>query len=142
LSRSLEITIPMLVPRMLSPNRSRLVHWGAVTRAKTKLQQAVYIHTLVAKDRYRMDYDREWEPLDKALLTYTFYVKDWRSVMDDDNVIAAWKFGQDILQANTKGKVAGTSIVTNDSGLTVKQIIWKKNKERSPETVILVEAFT
>lgn len=138
MSRSITIKVPLLVPRILTPNRSREAHWGTVAKAKTNFQRMVYLYALDAKQRYFIDHGEEWEPLDRALLFLTFVIKNSHYVMDDDNAIAGWKHGRDVLQVNTLGKIQGAGIYKNDRGVRVGRLMWQVNKEQAPMTIIEV----
>lgn len=129
--RQISFEIPMLIPRVLTPNRSRIVHWGMVARAKTELQTAAHLCASDAKVRYQMETGKEWEPLETAAIYYTFHIPNWSHVRDDDNVIASCKYLVDMLQIEHAG------IIINDSGLVTGRISWAKD-DRAPMTEIMV----
>ncbi len=129
--RQISFEIPMLIPRVLTPNRSRELHWGTVAQAKTELQEIVLLYARDAKVLYQRRTGKEWEPLETAAIYYTFHVKNWSHVRDDDNVIASCKHLVDMLQLDHAG------IIVNDSGLVTGQISWVKD-DLAPQTDIIV----
>lgn len=120
--REIIINIPGMIPRLLTPNVSRKVHWGTIAKAKTELQTRTFYAAVDAKNRYACDNGRIWEPLKVAMIDYLFIVPDKRYIRDSDNQIAGCKYLCDSLQVGMAG------IIENDKELTIKSITWEFGK--------------
>lgn len=121
----LTIEVPSLPDRLLSPNRSRNVHWGTVTKARNEFKNAVYYSAHWVKPD-------GWVAPEKARVTITFvYATNRRR--DQTNLIAMWKHGEDML-------VASGILVDDDldhlETMVPKVIV---DKARAPMTIIEIE---
>lgn len=139
MARSITIEIPTLIPRALTPNRSREMHWGTFTKEKTRVQQLVFVMANEAKQRYFIDNGKQWEPLEAAIIFYEFVIKNLHYVMDDDNVLGGCKFIRDVLQIETKGKTQGVGIYRDDRAVVNGRVTWAVNKQKAPLTIITVQ---
>lgn len=137
--KSITIRIPMLPDSQLTLNRSRKVHWGTVTRLKNTLMMAAFYAAVDAKNRWLWEQKEIWEPLDKALLMVEFIVPNSNHIRDDDNAISGLKPVRDVLQChdeNSQGPRAG--IYKNDRDVSMGGILWIKDKDKAPMTVVNV----
>ncbi len=129
--QTIEFFVPMLIPRCLTPNKSRSVHWGAVTKAKNELQQAVKACAVDARNRYDAAHGGKWEPLTTALIFYTFDIPSLAYVRDDDNQIAGCKCVRDVLQLEygpadelTGARLEGAGLVATDRQVKLGGLMW------------------
>jgi hypothetical protein len=110
--------IPRGLDRNLTPNRSRFVHWSVVVNARDELKADAWLAAVDAKNRWAEENGHAWEMLEKAEISYKFFLPPRRQVMDDDNVIAGMKWVRDLLQENLLG------IIKNDRDLVTAGVEW------------------
>ena len=127
--RSITIRVPGMIPKELTPNTSWYTHWGTKHKARDQLKHDTFYACVDALIIYSKTTGRNWEPLKKARVDYTFVVPDKRYVRDDDNQIAGCKFLVDTLQGDMGG------IITDDKGLSIGSIKWEFGE---PEIIIKV----
>jgi hypothetical protein len=72
----------------------------------------------------------------KAVIDFKFRLKRRR---DDDNTVSSMKFALDVLQVKTTGKIAGVSLIINDSGFKIGKISWEKLKGREPMVTLTIK---
>lgn len=132
--RKITIEIPYKIPRILTPNRSRKVHWGTIAKAKTEAQRAAFYAMVSARNNYQIAHREMWMPLGRATCEYFIYIKDRRSIYDDDNIIAGLKHIRDALQMPVwgQGQQWRAGIIKDDSQLVTKRINWIIGKEKAP----------
>lgn len=130
--QTIEFFVPMPIPRCLTPNKSRAVHWGAVTKAKNELQKAVKACAVDARNRYEAAHGAKWEPLTTALIFYTFDVPNLAHIRDDDNQIAGCKCVRDCLQLEygpadelTGQRLEGAGLVVTDRQVKLGGLMWR-----------------
>ena len=123
------ITVPMMIPRELTPNASRNIHWGTKTKIKRELELMAFYACVDARNKYAVKTGRVWVPLKKATVDYTFVVPDKRYVRDDDNQIAGCKALRDTLQGGRGG------IIVDDKDLVTGSVSWQFGE---PEIIMLL----
>ena len=122
---SLIIEIPCLPDPLLSPNRSRVAHWGQVTSARNQWKHDVFFSAFHAKPE-------GWRPPEKARINITF-VYPFRRRRDQTNLIAMWKSGEDMLVA--AGVLVDDDLVHLETMVPRVEI----DKARSPLTIVSIE---
>lgn len=141
MKQAITVVIPSGIPRILTPNKSRLVHWGQITKIKNELQRTALFCAIDARNRWLKENPGATLPFEKGLLWFNLVVKDRRSILDDDNAIAGCKCIRDILQVETETR-NGAGIIGNDRDWKVAQVHWIIEKESAPKIVITVESQT
>ena len=143
MNQIITIIIPASIPRELTPNHSRNLHWGQITKVKNELQRTALFCAIDAKNRWLKENPGATLPFEKGLLWYDLIIKDRRSIMDDDGAIAGLKACRDILQTAYKVKdemMPGAGIIGNDREFVTAQLHWIIDKESAPKIVITVES--
>ena len=131
--KQIVIEIPASIPRILTPNRSRVAHWGQITRAKNEFQHTAFYAAVDAKNKWLIEHPYSLLPFEKGLLWFELVIRDKRSIMDDDNAIAGLKAVRDILQADRAG------IIANDRDFQTARLTWTVDKARAPLIILTVE---
>lgn len=137
--REIKFKIPMLIDMQLTPNRSRHVHWGTITRLKKELQEQTYYSAHEAKRLWETLNSKVWEPGSKALISYRFFIPDNRHKRDDDNAIAGLKHLRDVLQDGLG--VYRVGLVCDDRCIITSGVDWVVDKKRAPLTEITLRIF-
>jgi hypothetical protein len=133
------IEVPMLVPRELTPNRPRGIHWYSVHKMKVDLQTATYSAAWDAITRWTRENQKAWLAFKYATINFHFHVRDRRFIKDDDNVIAGAKYMIDVLQRGTKrGTAIRVGIIENDKNVKIGDVNWYLDGGDTPWTVIEV----
>ena len=138
ISQKITIVIPSGIPRILTPNRSRVAHWGTITRAKNHLQGITLVCAIDARNQWQKLHPDAILPFEKGLLWYDLVVKDRRSLLDDDNAIAGLKYCRDMLQVETETR-AGAGIISNDRDFKTAQVHWIIDRVKAPVIIITAE---
>ena len=127
--RTIIVEIPLLPPRELGPNRSRAMHWGQVARVKRLWQSAVYYAA----------FNHSGASFRRASVNISVVVKDRRSIMDTDNIIAIMKSAIDMLTARDRHGQVGLGLIIDDGPEYLNiatPIEWIVDKGRAPLTVL------
>lgn len=123
--RTLEIHVPgLLIPRSLTPNKSRAVHFSQVTSDKNNLQRTVLRCAIDARNRWADENGIQWKPLEHATIQYRFDIPNQHHIRDDDNQIAGCKFVRDVLQVKFGDGFDGAGIVLDDKRLATLRLEW------------------
>ncbi len=122
------IRVPVLPNRKLSPNGNR-VHWAVLSRVKQDWKDAVYYSALKEKNGTPI---KAWEPLKHARLSLTFVYATNRT-RDADNLVAMFKYGQDMLVS------AGIIEADDVRHLQIASPEVVVDKKAAPMTIIKVE---
>jgi len=80
-----EVVLPWIDPR-LSPNRSRSIHWGTLSRINASARSDAFI---MAKEQMRTPFD------EKPSSVKIYFTPPDRRVRDKDNMVAAFKSSKD-----------------------------------------------
>lgn len=117
------IAIPALPPKEASPNW-RGGHWAVKAKAVRQHRQLVYLCALSERNR-----TGRWKALDGCNISATFYVKNSRYVMDDDNARATLKPAIDAL-------VDAGIVAKNDRKVKVTEVSFIPRSPRAPSVVL------
>ncbi len=114
-ARELRIFCPVLPPEGLYPNKQS--HHFTKYHLGKQYHRDVRLCALDALHVWERHHGQRWEPLSKATIALTFIFPASRPgpLPDTDNLIAAWKSGQDALTARARGyDIVGAGIIEDD----------------------------
>lgn len=131
-----EISIPAVPDRRLSPNRSRQQHWGSYKKAKSELQSATLGGCLEFKQRYRQATKQCWQAMDQA--TLSIKVINGTKKMDRDNTLATLKHAIDVLQIDGNLQEPRAGIIITDSRLKYGEIEWIRDNDKKAQILFIL----